>query len=51
METEGGKLTWNFKDILNLVINYLRQLGRLAMTAIVYFKGCFKNKKTKKTFM
>lgn len=47
METEGGKLAWNFKDILNLIINYLRQLGRLAITTIVYFKRCFENKKTK----
>ena len=46
METEEGKLAWNFKDMLNLVINYLRQLSRLAFTTIVYFKRCFKNKKT-----
>ena len=51
MESEGGKLAWNFKDILNLIINYLRQLGRLAITTIVYFKRCFENKKTKKTYM
>ena len=51
METEGGNLAWNFKDILNLVINYSRRLGRLAITTIVYFKRCFKKKIKKKTYM